>query len=395
MRTGIKVGRIFGINIHIDWSWIFIFVLVTWNLAAAVFPALHPEWGIGLNIALGVAASLLFFISILLHELAHSLVARASGLPVRRIRLFIFGGVSNIEREPPSPLSEFLIAIVGPLTSILLGAAFLLLGSMSIDGITSGLNNPMQLLGTLDPLSTMLLWLGPINILIGLFNMVPGFPLDGGRILRSILWGIANNFLRATQWATLIGQGVGWLMILTGVAMVFGVTIPFLGTGLINGLWFAVIGWFLINAANQSFQRVLIEDMLEGVSIQRLMREPPPSVAPDLPISTLVYDRVMREDERAYPVMQNGDLLGMVYVEQIRDIERTEWDSTTVQQVMVPEAELVMANPRDDAMEAFQKLAREEVNQVPVMQNGTLVGILRQKDFMRWFRLHSEMAGRS
>ena len=391
MRSGFKVGRIFGINIHIDWSWIFIFLLVTWNLAGAVFPRLHPGWGPGLNIALGIAASLLFFLSILLHELAHSLVAKARGLPVRRITLFIFGGVSNIERDPPSPLTEFLIAVVGPLTSILLGIGFIWLGSQNIAGMTGALNNPMQFLRNLDPLSTMLLWLGPINILIGIFNLVPGFPLDGGRILRSILWGVTNNFRRATQWATIVGQGAGWLMIVAGIAMVFGITIPLLGTGLLNGLWFAFIGWFLINAASQSYQRVVIEDLLEGVPVNRLMREPPPAVEPDLPVSALVYDRVMREEEGAFPVMHDDRLLGMVFVEKLRDVDRSAWDTTTVEEVMVPENELVVATPRDDAIDAFQKLAQEEVRQVPVVQNGTLVGILRQKDFMRWLRLHSEM----
>ena len=184
MRSGFRVGKILGINIHIDWSWIFIFLLVTWNLAGAVFPSLHPDWDTTTNIALGLVASFLFFLSILLHELAHSLVAKARGLPVRRITLFFFGGVSNIEREPPSPKTEFLMAIVGPLTSIGLGIGFIWLGRQNIPTLTTGLSDPRQLLRGLDPLSTMLMWLGPINILIGLFNLVPGFPLDGGRVLR-------------------------------------------------------------------------------------------------------------------------------------------------------------------------------------------------------------------
>ena len=294
MRSGFKVGRIFGINIHIDWSWIFIFLLVTWNLAGAVFPALHPDWGTALNISLGIVASLLFFLSVLLHELAHSLVAKARGLPVRRITLFFFGGVSNIEREPPSPKTEFLMAIVGPLTSILLGIGFTWLGRQNIPAMTTALNNPIQLLRGLDPLSTMLLWLGPINIIIGLFNLIPGFPLDGGRVLRSILWAAMDNFRRATRWATAIGQGFGWLMILAGIAMVFGANIPVLGTGIGNGIWFAFIGWFLVSAAAQSYQQVIIEDMLEGVPVIRLMREPVPAISPNLPLSALLYDYVMR-----------------------------------------------------------------------------------------------------
>lgn len=393
MRSGFKVGKVFGINIHIDWSWIFIFLLVTWNLAGAVFPSLHPDWSLQLNILMGITASLLFFLSILLHELAHSVVAKARGLPVRRITLFLFGGVSNIEREPPSPKTEFLIAIVGPLTSILLGFGFIWLGSQNIDNMNTALNNPTQLLSGLDPVSTMLLWLGPINILIGLFNMVPGFPLDGGRILRSILWAATDNFRRATRWATTVGQGFGWLMILAGIAMIFGANLPIFGTGIISGMWLAFIGWFLINAASQSYQQVAIQDMLEGIPINRLMREPAPAVSPDLPISTLVYDHVMRSDERAFPVMDGDHLVGVIYIENIREVDRSDWDTKTVGQVMVPKNELEVVTPRDDAMDAFQKLAQREMRQIPVVQNGELVGMLRRRDILRWLQMNSETAG--
>lgn len=391
MRSGFKVGTLFGINLYIDWSWILIFLLVTWNLAGAVFPSLHPDWGTGLNIALGIAASLLFFLSILAHELAHSLVAKARGLPVRRITLFFFGGVSNIEREPPSPKTEFLMAIVGPLTSILLGIVFLWLGSQNITGMNTGFGNPQQLLRGLDPLSTMLLWLGPINILIGLFNLVPGFPLDGGRILRSVFWAMMDDFRKATRWATIIGQGFGWLMILAGIAMIFGVTIPILGTGIGNGIWFAFIGWFLVNAASQSYQQVVIEDMLEGVPVTRLMRDTAPAISPNMPLSAFVYDHVMRSDERAFPVMDGERLLGVVYVENLREVDRSHWDTTTVTEVMTPEQELEVVTPREDAMDAFQKLARKEMRQIPVMQNGELLGMLRRRDILRWLQVHSEM----
>jgi Zn-dependent protease/predicted transcriptional regulator len=393
MRSGFKVGKLFGINIFIDWSWLLIFLLVTWNLAGAVFPNLHPEWSLTTNIVLGVVASLLFFMSILLHELAHSLVARARELPVRRITLFFFGGVSNIEREPPSPSSEFLIAVVGPITSLLLGAGFIWLGGMSVPNMGETVENPMQVLAGLGPLATMLLWLGPINILIGLFNLLPAFPLDGGRILRSIMWSMMDNFRRATRWATAIGQGFGWLMILAGLAMVFGATLPVLGTGILNGIWFAFIGWFLINAASQSYRQVVIEDMLEGVPITRLIREPAPAIPPEMPISTLVYDHVMQGEERAYPVMDGDHLLGMVYVENIRDVDRSNWDSTTAKDIMVPQGELEVVSPREDAMDAFQKLIKQEKRQIPVVQNGELVGMLRRTDFLRWLQVHSEMTG--
>ena len=391
MRSGFKVGTLFGISVHVDWSWILIFLLVTWNLAGSVFPSLHPDWSIGLNIGLGLVASLLFFISILLHELAHSLVAKARGLPVRRITLFFFGGVSNIEREPPSPLTEFFMAIVGPLTSLLLGFGFIWLGRQNIPQMDTALTSPMQLLRGLDPLSTMLLWLGPINILLGVFNLIPGFPLDGGRVLRSILWAATDNFHRATRLATIVGQGIGWLMILTGVAMIFGWTIPVLGTGTLNGMWLAFIGWFLVQAASQSYQQVVVEDMLEGVPITRLMREPAPAVPPELPISALVYDHIMQGDDRAFPVVEGDRLLGVVYIENLRDLDRSTWDRATVRQVMVPQSELEVVTPREDAMDAFQKLAQREMRQIPVVQNGKLIGMLRRRDILRWLQVRSEM----
>lgn len=390
MRNGFSIGRIFGIRITIDWSWILIFLLVVWNLAGAVFPRLHPEWGLALNLGISLLAALLFFASVLAHELAHSLVAKARGLPVRRITLFIFGGVSNIEREPPSPGTEFLMAIVGPLTSLLLGVLFLILGRGNLN-VARISGDPLRWIANLDPISTLLLWLGPLNILLGIFNMIPGFPLDGGRVLRSILWAFTGNIRRATRWATLVGQGIAWLFIIAGISMVFGLNIPFFGTGLVSGLWLAFIGWFLNNAASQSYQQVVIEDMLEGVHVSRLMRTPMPGIAPNLPVGELVYNHIMGSDDRAFPVMEGDHLAGLVCIEDVRKVPRSDWDKVPVSQIMTPAEKLDMVTPQEDASEALQKLARRDVNQVPVMQNGQLVGMLRRRDILRWLQLQSDM----
>ena len=389
MRSGFRVARLFGINIFIDWSWIFIFLLVTWNLAAVFFPALHPDWDFGLTVGMSIAASLLFFASVLAHELAHSLVANARGLPVRSITLFIFGGVSNIEREPPSPATEFLVTIVGPLTSLILGALFIYLGSLNAN-LTGG--NIQQILAGLDPVSTLLLWLGPINILLGIFNLIPGFPLDGGRVLRSILWAITNDLRRATRWASLVGQGVAWMFIIAGIATIFGFQIPFIGGGLIGGLWLAFIGWFLNNAASQSYQQVVVQDLLEGVPVARLMRQDAPTITTDIPVSALIYDYVMGTDEHAFPVVDNEKLIGLVCLEDIRKVPREEWDRTQVSQIMTPYDQLDTVNPREDATQALEKLGRRDVRQVPVVQNGELVGLLRRRDIMRWLQIQSETA---
>jgi Zn-dependent protease/CBS domain-containing protein len=392
MRSGFRVGRLFGIDIFIDWSWLLIFLLITWNLLA-MFGQLHPDWGTGLRLAIAVAASLLFFASVLAHEMAHSLMARAQGIPVRNIILFLFGGVSNIEREPPSPRAEFLITIVGPITSVVLG--FLFIGAAiaftgPLDPAVAA--DPAQLIARLDPVTTLLFWLGPINILLGIFNMIPGFPLDGGRILRSVLWAITGNLRRATRWASRVGQLVAWLLIITGIAMVFGVQVPFFGTGLLGGLWLAFIGWFLNSAAIQSYQQVVIRDVLEGVHVERMMRSSPPTVSPDISVDNLVYDEVMRTDEHAFPVQQDGRLLGLVTLEDIRKVPRPEWPQVRVGQIMTPAEELLVVRPHDDASEALQKLSQRDVRQLPVMRNGDMVGLLRRQDIMRWLQFHSDFS---
>jgi Zn-dependent protease/CBS domain-containing protein len=392
MRGGIRVGRIFGIDIHIDWSWVFIFLLVTWNLAAGLFPQWHPDWTPMLSWSVAIAAALLFFASVLLHELAHSVVAKAQGLPVRRITLFLFGGVSNIEREPQSPRIEFLMAVVGPVTSIILGIAFLFLGRMTSAGSAGTVNDPVSFFSRLSPLSTLLLWVGPINIGLGVFNLIPGFPLDGGRILRSALWAMTDDLQKATRWAARVGQLIGWLLIIAGIAMVFGVNVPVFGTGLIGGLWLAFIGWFLSNAAAGSYQQLVIQDLLEDVPVARLMRSNVMAVAPNLPVSSLIYDLVMNIDEHAFAVMEGDRMIGLVCLEDVRKLPREAWERTMVSEIMTPVDRLAIATPEEDASNALSELTNRDVRQLPVLQNGRLVGMLRRRDILRWLQLHSDFA---
>jgi len=385
---GFKLGRIFGITIRIDWSWLFIFVLVAWNLAT-LFIQMHVGWTIGLAWLTAIVAALLFFGSVLAHELAHSLVARAQGVPVRSITLFLFGGVSNIQREPPSPLAEFLITIVGPITSIVLGFIFILLSGVAIGPIQAVVAQPTRLLASLDPLTTLLLWLGPINILVGLFNLIPGFPLDGGRVLRSILWAITRNLRRATHWASLVGRAVAWLMILVGVAMIFGVRVPFFGTGFISGLWLAFIGWFLNGAAAQSYQQMVIEDILAGVRVSQLMRLNPLAVPAAISIGDLVQDYMMGTEDQSFPVMSGGQFVGIVTVEDVRKVPHQQWAATMVAQIMTPADKMVEVTPDEDAAEALRELTQRGASQLPVVRNGQMIGMLRRRDIARWLQLHS------
>lgn len=393
MDRGFSLGRLFGINIRLDWSWLFILVLIIWNLAT-VFGGVHPGWGPALTWGTAVVASLLFFGSVLAHELAHSLVARAQGIPVRNITLFLFGGVSNIQREPPSAGREFIMAIVGPLTSLVLGAILLLASAATVGPLPNLAANPEQFVARLTPVTTLLAWLGSVNIFLGLFNLVPAFPLDGGRVLRSIFWAVLDDLRRATRWASWIGQGIAWLMILGGIAMVFGLELPVLGSGAINGLWLAFIGWFLNSSASRSYQQVVVQDILTDVPVRRMMRRDPPTVPPDVSIARLVSDYVLGTDDHSFPVMDGNRLVGMICLHDVRAVPRDQWDTTLVGDVMTPEGNLITVGPDEDAAEALTRLQQEDVRQLPVTSNGTLAGVVRRRDIMRWLQLESELASR-
>jgi Zn-dependent protease/CBS domain-containing protein len=387
----IRIGKLFGIDIRVDWSWVFIFILMSWNLSS-VFVGWHPDWPKPESIGVALTASVLFFGCILLHELAHSLMARRFGVAVRSITLFLFGGVSNIEREPGSAKAEFFTAVVGPITSIVLGLGFLVAGAAvaasPIDTVPA-----WTWFAQLGPLATLLVWLGPINLMIGIFNLIPAFPLDGGRILRSILWGAGGDLQRSTRRVSLLGQAFGWLFVITGIGMVFGLHVPFFGTGLVSGLWLSFIGWFLRNAASQTYARLAFDDALAGHVVSEVMRRDPPVVSPDLPLTALVHDHFIRSDERAVIVMRDGDLLGVVSVSDVRRVPPSDWPATSVASVMQPWATVATAAPEDPLKSAFDQLARGNIDQLLVLEGGRLVGVLQRRDLARWLELVSGMTG--
>jgi Zn-dependent protease/predicted transcriptional regulator len=392
MRSGIRIGRIFGIDINIDWSWIIIFALVAWSLSSS-FSAAHVNWGLGESWFYAIIAALVFFASVLAHEIAHSLVARTRGVPVKNITLFLFGGVSNIQREPPSAMAEFLIAIVGPLTSFAAGIIFLFLAWLTRPVNFGAITNLAAAFSQLNPLTTLLFWLGSINILVGTFNLVPGYPLDGGRVLRSILWGISNNLREATRWASYIGQGVAWLMIAAGIAMVFGVNIPLLGGGFINGIWLAFIGWFLNNAAQQSYQQTIMQDILRDVDVKRIMDTQPKTVAPDMRVDDLVNNYILRSGEDAYPVIRDDILMGVVTVANVKALPRQDWGLRTAGDIMTPYDRLPVVHPEEEATDAMNMLSSKRLKELFVVQGRELLGVLRRKDIIRWLQVNSDGSG--
>jgi Zn-dependent protease/predicted transcriptional regulator len=391
MRSGLSIGRIFGIDLTIDWSWSLIFLLLVWYLGGVVLA--QAGWSLAQTWSLALVAALLFFASVLAHEVAHALVARAQGLPVRNITLFLFGGVATIQREPASPRREVLLALVGPLTSLVLGALLLWWGRVSIGLLGTGAAAPGFLL-TLSPLSVLLLWLGQINLALGLFNLLPGFPLDGGRVLRALLWATTHSLRTATRWASWAGQACGWLLIGAGLVMIVGLGLPFLGTGLLSGVWLAILGWFLRNAALHSYRRVVAHDVLTGVPVARLMHAPLPPIPADMTVSTLVQDRLLGTEEQTVAVSADGEhLAGVVGVDAVRQVPRAAWESTPVGAIMTPLERVTTVTPQDDAGATLDDLTNREVDQVPVVENGRLVGVLARRDIQRWLALHGESAG--
>ena len=386
MKNGFRIGKIFGLDIHIDWSWLLIIALVIWSLVSS-FQLTHPEWNNLMQWEVAILAALLFFASILAHELAHAVTARAVGLPVQNITLFLFGGISNIQKEPKSPLNELLITIVGPITSFVAGGFFLILG---IGNLAINMSNPFAATSQFGPAETIFFWLGSINILIAVFNLIPGFPLDGGRIVRSILWAITNDLSKATRWASVLGQVVAWGLIFAGVSILFGLNIPFLGGGFINGIWMIFIGWFLQNAAMLSYRKTVIQDILEDVSVKQMMYTDVPSVEANLSIQNLIDNYIIRSDHRAFIVFENGNVVGLVTIDDVRGLTPESRSSTKISDVMTPSQELVVAVPDEEASEAFSRLQTENVRQLPVVNENKIIGLLRRKDIIRWLQLQSQ-----
>jgi len=390
MGNGLRIGRIAGIDVFVDWSLLIIFFLITFSLAAGLFPAWHPEWGAGLAWGTALAAAVLFFASVLVHELSHALVGRARGITVRRITLFVFGGMAHMENEPRGWKAEFWMAIVGPITSLVLGVMFVVLAQMLGDTAGFDPENPQETMARLGPAPTLLLWLGPINILLGLFNLVPGFPLDGGRVLRAILWGITRNFRKATLWASRGGQAFAWVLIASGFAMILGLRVPIFGSGFVGGIWLAFIGWFLNNAALMSYRQVLVREALSDVPVSRLMRTEVETVVPDITLSRLVDEHLLRSDQRAFPVLENGRFIGLACLHDIRKRPREEWERTTVREIMTPREQVTPVQPDQDAAEALAILTRKDVNQLPVIEGDRLRGLLRREDILRWLSVYGD-----
>jgi Zn-dependent protease len=368
----IPIFRLFGLSIRVDLSWLLIAALVTWSLAVGVFPATHPGLSQEVYWVMGVVGALGLFFSIVLHELAHSVVATRHGIPVRAITLFIFGGVAEMSDEPPDARSEFRVAIAGPLASVAIAAlcySFFVMGRFA---------------AWPAPVTAVLAYLAFINLILVAFNLVPAFPLDGGRVLRSIIWKRKRDLRWATRITARIGQGFGMFLVILGVLSI-------LTGNFIGGVWWILIGLFLRSAAQMSYQQVIVRHVLAGEPVDAFMEREPKTVPVDASVAELVEDYVYRYHHKMFPVVRNGDFVGCVSTRQIKSIPRQAWSTTGVRDIVTPCDETNTIHSGANAFEALSKIQSTGSSRLLVMDNGTLVGIVTLKDLLRLISLKLEL----
>jgi Zn-dependent protease len=355
-----SIGRIAGIEVFIHWTWLIIFLVLTWSLAEGLYLHDYPGWSAAQAWLAGAATSLVLFLCVLLHELSHSLLARSQGMGVTRITLFLFGGVSSLDQDAKDPAQEFAIAAIGPLTSLLLAAAF------AVPAVLVG--------GAVGRAAT---YLAIINLALGVFNLLTGFPLDGGRVLRSIVWARTHNLLRATRFAASGGRYMGVLLAIIGL-------IEFLLTGdVFGGLWLGLIGWFLYSQAGASYQLAATTDTLSRIKVTSCLEQRYHAVDPDLSMDAFVSSFVLTFHERFYPVMSDGHMLGLISVSDLKRFDRSEWPDRKVSDSMMPIDRLVTVGPSDDLATATQLMGVADVHQLPVMQDEQLLGFVTRADVIQ------------
>lgn len=364
--------RLFGIRVNVDTSWIFLFILVTWSLAMAFFPAYYPGLSEGTYWLMGLVGAVGLFASIVFHEVSHSLVARYYGMPIKSITLFIFGGVANMQDEPTHPKAEFLMALAGPLLSIAIGVAM-----FGIFELGELMRWPQGIQGVIH-------YLGWINLVLAAFNLVPGFPLDGGRLLRAVIWKWRGNLRQATRLASGVGSFVGFILIVLGIIGI--VTGKFVG-----GLWWILIGMFLRFAAKTSYRQVLIKEALKGEGLDHFMTREVVTVEPDLSISDFVGNYVYRYHHQMFPVVHHGLLVGCVETNDLKRIPRGDWETRTVSDLVQSCHSGNTMDISTDAEKALAEMTRTGNSRWLVTQNNQLVGVITLKDLMKFISLKMDL----
>jgi len=370
LRSQIKLGKVFGIEIGLHYSWFLIALLIVYSLSAQ-FHASNSSWGDQIILMMAISTAILFFVSLLLHELAHSLVAKSHGLPVKEITLFALGGVSQIEKNPTSASLEFWMAFVGPLTSAILGA-ICVVSARALGGAAS------------DPWTAMLLWLGYINLMLAVFNLIPGYPLDGGRVLRAIIWWKTGNADRSTRLASRVGQVVAFGFIAVGI-------FEFFAGANVGGLWIAFIGWFLFQAARESDLQVGLAEALKGVRVADIMTRDCPTVEGWLNVQNFVEQQLLRTGQRCFIVAEKGEITGLVTPHEVKEVDQAKWPFTTLHDIMRPLEDLHSVAPDTPLLTALETMSRYDLNQLPVTSNNHLDGVLSRAHVLGYLQTHAEL----
>jgi Zn-dependent protease/CBS domain-containing protein len=360
MTPNLRVGRIAGIEIGLNWSWLVVVALIVWTLARGVFPETNPSLSEGTHLAMAVVAALAFFCSLLLHELGHAFRARREGIEIEGITLWLFGGVARFKGAFPSAGAEFWVAIAGPLVSLALGVLFVLLA----------------LAGLPEAVGGVLAWLGYINLTLLVFNLLPALPLDGGRVLHSFLWRRKGDLAQATRIAADVGRGFGYLFIASGLFL-------FIFQGSFSGAWLAFIGWFLLEAASAEARYVHARQALEGLRVRDLMTPDPVTVPPDLTLGEFVDETVWQRRHTTYPVVEGGAPVGLLPFRCVAEVPRAEWDQRHVRECMLAREQVPLLREDEPAIDALGKLGEAKVNRALVVSDGHLVGLLSMSDLAR------------
>jgi Zn-dependent protease/predicted transcriptional regulator len=368
-----RLFSLFGFEVKLDISWLLLALLITWSLGAGVFPVEYPDLPRPVYAWMGFACAIGVFFSIVFHEFSHSFVARQFGMPIKGITLFIFGGIAEMEKEPPSPKSEFLMAAAGPLASFLL--AFILNG---FESLAVAREWPVSFVGVFDKLAY-------INIVVAIFNLVPAFPLDGGRMFRAALWKWKDDMRTATRISSRIGTGFGLaLMILGGIAVIQG--------NFIGGMWWFLIGIFLRNAAAASYQQLLMQDALSGKPVREFMRRDPIVVPPSITVKEWIEEYVYRHHFKMFPVVEDSALLGCISIAKIKEIPRTDWPRRNIRTVMEPISATNCVDADADTMKLITVMVKPGTpSRFMVTENGELVGMISLKDLLELIALKLEI----
>ncbi len=371
-RGALRLGAILGIPIRIHYTWLVIFGLLSWSLAGGYFPQRYPDLPIAAYWIRGIIAALFLFGSVLVHELMHAITARKLRVPIAGITLFALGGVSEMQGEPPSAAGEFAIAIVGPLASFALAGVFWLLWQ----GFQAG--------GFGVTFSAVALYLVGLNLVVGVFNLLPAFPLDGGRVLRSIIWGITKNLKKATYVATRVGQGFAYILILFGALSLFA------GAGF-QGVWMALIGFFLLQGAQASYTQVVLKEALAGIAVRDIMVKEVMTVEPNLSVTDLINRYFLAHGYGGFPVVEGGRVLGIVSLSSVRQVPPEDRDRMSIREAMVPLDERRTIAPEEDVSVAFQRMAQEELGRLIVMERGRMVGLVTKTGLSRFLQMKLEL----